>query len=107
MFEERKLSDKRKILPVTLVVEECTFEPRCGHACRKLFRKIRKMKVSVIVKSESRVKKLYGLVRTAAWKSRAQKGEGRCDLDAMSRQQQQQQHTLLNNVVNGEATLGD
>jgi len=36
----------------------------------------------------------------------AQKGEGGCDLDATSRQQQQQL-MLLNNVVNGEATLGE
>jgi hypothetical protein len=111
VLEERKLSDKRKNLPVILVVEECTFESRCGHTCRKLFRKIRKMKVTVTVKSERRVKKLHGLEKTATWKSIAQKGEGGCDLDARSRQQQQQQqqqqHTLLNNVLNGEATLGD
>ena len=98
--EERKLSDKRKNLPVTLVVEECTFELTCGHMCGKLFRKIRKMKVTVIVKIENRVKKLHGLVRTAAWKSREQKGEGGYDLDATSRQQQQQQNNNKNNNKN-------
>jgi hypothetical protein len=56
-----------------------------------LLREIRKMKVAVIVKSERRVKKLHELVRTEIWKSKAQKGEGGCDLDATSRQQQQQQ----------------
>jgi len=109
VFEERIFSDKRKNLPVTLAVEECTFESRCGHTCRKLYRKIRKMKVAVIMKSERRVKKLHGLVRTATWKSIAQKREGGSYLNATSRQQQQQkqQHTLLNNVVSAEATLGD
>jgi len=59
------------------------------------------------MKSERRVKKLHGLVRTATLKSIAQKGEGGCDLDATSWQRQQKQHTSLNSVVNAEATFGD
>ena len=57
-------------------------------SARKLLRKIRKMKVAVLLKSECRGKKLDGLVRTEICKSIVQKGEGRCDLDVTSRKQQ-------------------